>query len=255
MISQKTYLTRIFPIFVFIIYLSLIISRLLWPLDASEPYSDIWETISGLGDMEENPVGFYFFQIAMAFYGLIIFPIIPYIHPKLMAIGKKTGMVKMGTFWLTIGAVGMLLTGLIPDGIVEIPEWDKFHEITSGAGFGGVLFAAFFYFFPCKAAGDKINQKVLLLITLMWWISIIIFGISYGMAEFVIKEQNACDLGWYGPEWGECGVSGFYSFSVWERILFTIGLIYLALLVYMIPVQIPPTIKTDGGDTVTNQEI
>ena len=67
----------------------------------------------------------------------------------------------------------------------------------------------------------------------MWWICLIIFGIAYGYAEMVIKPTY--DLGWYSQEWGNAGISPFFSFAVWERILFCVALMYLWLLVYMVP--------------------
>jgi hypothetical protein len=237
MLSQKTILRIVFPLSIIIIFGCLIISRLLWPADSPKLYSDIWDTISGLGDMEDNPIGFIFFQIAMTLMGVLSIPVVLYVHPRLIGIAEKKGGVRLGSFWLLMGAIGFLLTGLIPDGVVTIPEWDKFHEITAGLGSLGIIFAAFFYFSPCKNAGEKINQKVLWIITAVWWIPIILTGIAYGLAELMVKEvwYAQCNLGWYGAEWGECGVSWFYSFAVWERVLFTVMVIYQLLLVKMIP--------------------
>jgi hypothetical protein len=228
-LTKQSYL-RLFYVSVAIIYGALLVARLLWPA-TSEPFSDIWETISGLGHMSDNPVGFYFFQLSMTMVGVMVIPMVFYIHPRIVK--YQRGNAVLGSFFLLIGGIGFLMTGLIPDGVVHIPEWDKFHEISAGLGFGGILFAAWFYFWPIRKAGDIFGRRVILFLLLLWWVPLILTGVSYGVAELVIKEQH--NLGWYGPEWGEAGVSGFFSFAVWERVLFTVMLVYLGALGYILP--------------------
>ncbi|HMB65279.1 MAG TPA: DUF998 domain-containing protein [Patescibacteria group bacterium] len=233
MLKKNTILKYIYPLSSFLILISLLIARFLWPSDSPEPYSDIWETISGLGNTELNPVGYIFFQIALTILGILILIITFYIHPQMLTLEKNQGQTKLGSFFLLLGGIGFVLTGLIPDGTIEIPGWDKFHELTSGLGAIGVLLAAFFYWLPTKNAKDKINQKYVKINIALWWIPLVLAGFAYGYAELVIKPRY--DLGWYGPEWGEAGVSGFYSFSVWERILFAVIIIYMGILVLMVP--------------------
>ena len=168
-LNRKNLTRIIYPVFFCCILLTLLVSRLMYPPDAPEPYSDIWETISGLGNTENNPVGYIFFQIALSLFGILIIPVLIYVHPRLMEIAKnKKTLVVLGSFFLALGSVGFILTGFIPDGTVTIPEFDKFHEITSGMGFLGVMFAAFFYFWPMVRSKQRINKKMLLAITLMW---------------------------------------------------------------------------------------
>jgi hypothetical protein len=237
MISQKTILTRLYPIAVIIIFGSLVIARVLWPTENAGTFSDVWETISGLGDMEDNPIGFILFQFAMTILGILILIVVFYVHPNLSKLVDRKGSVKIGSFWLLMGGLGFVLTGLIPDGVVKIPDWDKFHEITAGLGTIGVIFAALFYFRPVKKAGPQINQKLLWVITAVWWIPLLFTGIFYGIAELLVKEVwfESCHLGWYSERWGECGVPGYYSFAVWERVIFGIIVIYQGMLIKLIP--------------------
>ncbi len=230
MVSRNTLIKIIGPVLIALILITLFIARLLHTTEPV-PFDDAWHTISGLGNMERNPVGFYFFQASMVLVGILMIPVAMYVHPRLTHFHEN--FTRLGSFFMVMGAIGFILTGLIPDGVIEI---NKLHEITAGLGFGGVLFAALFYWFPLKNAENNINQKVSMLITLLWWIPLILTIITYGYAEFVIKDQF--NLGWYGPSWREAGISPFFSFSVWERVLFGVMLAYLELLPIMIPEDI-----------------
>jgi hypothetical protein len=175
-------------------------------------------------DSLEHLEPFIFFQIAMVISGVVIIPVAQEVKKTMIELQKANGII--GIIFLYLGAIGFLLTGLIPDDTLPIK---KLHEITAGLGFGGVLFAAFFLFWPSlKGINSIVDKRILISITLLWWIPLIIFIYAYGWAELVIKEQY--NLGWYSIEWEEAGVSPFYSFAVWERILYVIMFIYLWLL-------------------------
>ncbi|MCP4764296.1 MAG: hypothetical protein GY870_21155 [archaeon] len=233
-ISQKRNNNYLYPLMVISTFSCLLIARIMWPSDV-EPFSDAWETISGLGNIEINIPGFIFFQISMVSLGVGIFTTFLYVHSRLKEKSKILNF--FGAFCMLIGSLGIILTGLIPAGIIESIE--KSHEITAGLGFLGVLFASFFYFWAIKRNLEVYNHKLLNNITVIWWIGIILTIISYTMAELIIKPQilidQGIDLGWYGPEWGDAGVSIFYSFALWERVMFMIVIIYLGSLGYIIP--------------------
>ncbi len=231
MFSQKSFLKFFFPICAILVFAFLAIARFLWPA-TSPPYDDFWETISGLGDMVDNPQGFWFFQFSMVVVGVLIIPALLYCHPRLAKV--KKGLARFGSFWFFLGAVGFLLTGLIPNGVVPI---DKFHEICAGVGSVGVVFAAGLYGLVILKGREKIqvNRKLFLLIALMWWIALILLAFSFGYGQLVIEPPR--DLGWYGPDWGAAGVSVFFSFALWERVLFVIIVAYAGLIVVLIPEQ------------------
>ncbi len=227
MISQKHFLKFFFPICAVLIFGFLAIARLLWPA-TSPPYDDAWETISGLGDMVDNPQGFWFFQFSMVVVGILILPALLYCHPRLAKV--KKGLARFGSFWFFMGAVGFLLTGLIPNGVVPI---DKFHEICAGVGSVGVVFAAGLYGLVIIKGKVPVNRKLFIFISLMWWATIILLAFSFGYGELVIEPP--LDLGWYGPDWGAAGVSVFYSFALWERVIFVVIVVYAGLIVILVP--------------------
>ncbi len=224
MMQKETLLKRFLPLCFLLIAINLLIARVLYPPDSNRIFSDVWDTISGLGDMENNPIGWIFFQIAMVISGIVIIPVALNVQKIFLELQKGNGL--FGILFLYIGAIGFLLTGLIPDDTLPI---NKLHEITAGLGFGGVMFAAFFLFWASlKGMETKIDKKSLIIITILWWIPLILTIIAYAWAELVIKEQY--DLGWYGIEWGNAGISPFFSFAVWERILYVVMFAYLWLL-------------------------
>ncbi len=229
MFSRKTFLKIFFPICTILVFVFLAIARLLWP--ATSPlYNDLWETISGLGNTTENPQGFWFFQFSMVLVGILIIPALLYCHPRLVKVMKK--LTRFGSFWFFLGAIGFLLTGLIPAGMLSI---DKFHEICAGVGSVGVVFAAGLYGLVMIKGKAKIhvNRKLFLVIALMWWIPLILLAFSFGYGQLVIEPPR--DLGWYGPEWAAAGISAFFSFALWERVLFVIIVAYAALIVVLVP--------------------
>ncbi len=224
MIQKERLLKHVLPLCFLLIGLNLLIARVLYPPDSHKFYSDVWDTISGLGDMENNPIGWIFFQIAMVISGIAIIPVAIYVQKTFVTLQKGNGII--GILFLYIGSIGFLLTGFIPDDTLPI---NKLHEITAGLGFGGVMFAAFFLFWASlKGLDTKIDKKTLINITILWWIPLIITIIAYAWAELVIKEQY--NLGWYSIAWQEAGVSPFFSFAVWERVLYVVMFLYLWLL-------------------------
>ncbi len=180
--------------------------------------------------MVENPLGFWFFQFSMIVVGILIIPALLYVHPRLAKVMKK--LTRFGSFWFFLGAVGFLLTGLIPNGVVPI---DKFHEICAGVGSVGVVFAAGLYGLVIMKGKEKIkvNRKLFIVIALMWWMPLLLLAYSFGYGQLVIEPLH--DLGWYGPEWALADVSPFYSFALWERVLFVIIVAYTALVVVLVP--------------------
>ena len=86
MITKRTYNKILVPLTVLLLILSISLSRLLYGRGATNPevFSDIWCNISDLGDMENNPIGFLYFQIWGIVAGAYILHAIPSIHSDLM---------------------------------------------------------------------------------------------------------------------------------------------------------------------------
>jgi len=233
-----------------------------WGNPSAEPYSDFWETISGLGDWKQSPVGFIYFQFWGLVFGVFILHVIRYIHQNMMhfkeypiklfgikpILTRKKPIkfknhnlisftsedpIKIGTFFLLLAGIGFSLMGLVPDGVVT--SISKFHEISAGVGFGGIFFANAFYASVLDQAmrENKINKKLHILSQILWWFLIIGTIITFGIAELYYKPMY--DLGWYGPEWSEAGVPVIVSFPIWERIGFIVGCVYMGLIGFILP--------------------
>lgn len=86
MLNKKTYTRFLFPITVVLLIAFIAISRSLWGVGdpAPEVFSDYWETISGLGNMDHNPKGFIYFQLWGCVFGVFILHITRYIHDRMM---------------------------------------------------------------------------------------------------------------------------------------------------------------------------
>jgi hypothetical protein len=264
MLTKKVYNKVLFPITVALLIILIAIARVLWGygyygIPPLEPYSDWWETISGLGDWEQSPIGFIYFQFWGLVFGIFIIHILPYIHQRLAVYGdypfsygvplfdkimknfidkvkwKAINNVRRGSFFLMLGGIGFILMGFFPADALPV---EKLHEISAGVGFGGIFFANWFYTRVLYLASNdgRISRKLQVISQIMWWFLIIGTAVTYLIAELYYKEMY--DLGWYDTDWGDAGVPVIFSFPVWERIGFIIGCAYLGLLGYLLPAEV-----------------
>ncbi len=235
MFSKKTYLKIFYPICVILIFAFLAVARIIWPA-TSPPYSDLWQTISGLGDVEDNPIGFWFFQFSMLTVGVLLLPAIFYYHARLAK--AKKFVTSIGTLLFFIGAIGFLLTGFVPQHTLAnlFPEYadvyiiEKFHEITAIGGSGCIVFAAFFYGIVILKGKVPINRKLNIVIILMWWVPLII-GIACIGYGYIVYEELVDDAALalaLGAPW-------FVSLGLWERVIFCIIIAYAGLIVTALP--------------------
>ncbi|MBD3353300.1 MAG: DUF998 domain-containing protein [Candidatus Lokiarchaeota archaeon] len=231
-INQRVFNRYIVPISILLSLLMFLIARLLWPPE-SGVYADFYNSISGLGDTEDNPIGYIFFQIASCISACLFIPTLLYIHPKLKKLNKP--LTYIGSFFFFIGFIGFLLVGVIPDD--SIPALNeltggKFHEVCAILGVVGFLFASFFYFWPMKKdGGDQINQKLLNIRAIIVWSAIILTAVGYGLGVLLYEET----YGWCDESWAVAGISPFFSFGLWERVLFGIMFLSIAMTGYIIP--------------------
>lgn len=261
MLTKKIYNKILFPTTVVLLIILITIARLLWGykyygVTPQEEYSDWWHTISGLGDWEQSPIGFMYFQLWGIVFGVFIIHILPYIHQKMLIYRdypfsygfpiidkimknfvdkikwKAVENVKRGTFFLLLGGIGFILMGLIPNDATNI---NMLHEITAGVGFGGIFFANLFYsrVLGLASKDGKIDKKLHLISQLIWWFLIIGTAVTYLIAELYYKPLY--DLGWYDLDWGLAGVPVIFSFALWERIGFIVGCAYLGMMGYILP--------------------
>jgi hypothetical protein len=235
---QQKLTKLILPITFGVIFILLMIARIIYPnyVLPADAYNDWWDVISNLGDLEKNPIGFIFFQIAMAISGLIMIPTIIYVHPKLWKYSRLN--TALGTIFMILGVIGFLLVGLIPNDTLDI---EKFHEISAGVGFLGVAIACMFYFFAIKIRKIPVNLKLFNIMIIVWWTGILLTGIFFAIAS--LYYDPTYDLGWYNYEWGLAGVPVIFSFALWERVMYCIMFLALWAGVKMIPERTEDTKK------------
>jgi len=264
MLTKNVYNKVLFPVTVVLLIVLIAIARVLWGygyygIPPLEPYSDFWETISGLGDWEQSPIGYIYFQFWGLVFGIFIIHILPYIHQRVAAYGDKEFSygapfvdnimkvfiqkvkwkaienVKRGSFFLLLGGIGFILMGFFPADALPI---DKLHEISAGVGFGGIFFANFWYsrVLGIVSKEGAFSRKLYIVSQAIWLFLIIGTAVTYLIAELYYKELY--DLGWYDADWGVAGVPVIFSFPVWERIGFIIGCAYLGLMGYLLPAEV-----------------
>ncbi|HMF34491.1 MAG TPA: hypothetical protein VKK79_23920 [Candidatus Lokiarchaeia archaeon] len=236
--SQQTFLKRVYLPAAILIVAFLVIARLLWV--GTQPYYDWWETISGLyqpNDLAANPVGAYFFWAAMVTLGLIFFPTILYVHPRLSQYRMR--LTRLGSFWMAIGGIGFLLVGFVPQGTLDflLPSVgsggilhyivEKFHEVCTGMGVIGVLFGQIVYWIAIRNGKVPVNHKLDVLNICIWWGAFILGAISAGGAYLVFQTD------WTGQI--PLNISLFFTFGVWERIFYGLIVSYFGIIGLMIP--------------------
>jgi hypothetical membrane protein len=116
-------------------------------------YSITNEMLSALGsfDAKHNPQYFWFFSIAMIYCGLIMIPIMFYIHRRfknVSGLGATLGLV-----FFILACMAITLTGVFPYAhgkIIGDWQWKDFHMKTAGSiaiGFGiGIIIHAYLIF-------------------------------------------------------------------------------------------------------------
>ena len=264
MLTKNAYNKFLFPITVVLLIILIAIARVMWGfgyygVDPLEEYSDIWHTISGLGDWEQSPIGFIYFQFWGLVFGIFIIHILPYIHQRMASFGdepfsygapfvdnimknviaklklKAIHNVKIGTFFLLLGGIGFILMGFFPADALPIRG---LHEASAGVGFGGIFFANMWYsrVLGMVSKQGKVSRKLHIAMQAIWLFLIVGTAVTYLIAELYYKELY--DLGWYDIDWGEAGVPWIFSFAVWERIGFITGCAYLGLMGYLLPAEV-----------------
>ncbi|MBD3350539.1 MAG: hypothetical protein GF364_03535 [Candidatus Lokiarchaeota archaeon] len=130
MLTKKIYNRFLFPITVILLIILIIIARALYgwlPEGAEiailnpEPFSDWWDTISGLGNWEQSPIGYLYFQLWGLVFGVFLIHITRYVHDRMMIYRDKPIM--FYKVYLTTGRLRLsvyYLFGFIPIYFIHI---------------------------------------------------------------------------------------------------------------------------------------
>lgn len=213
--------------------ISLLISGLLFPTVFDWRYM----VISDLMSSTENSQGFLYASIGVAVCGILAIPLVGYLHRHLRVICRITTSV--GTCFLILGIIGMLLVGLIYDAPGQ-PA--RLHEYLAAIAFLGLLFCFFFYGWPMikdrmtRFHGRRqFNGRLMAISFGMLWFAFL--GTAGGA---LYTELALKDLGWTGLNWIDAGAPVLASFALWEWIVLFSILTNLLLLVAMIPEKVEP---------------
>jgi Protein of unknown function (DUF998) len=104
-----------------------------------EGYSLMNYTISTQGGIEDNPHGWWIYDIGVIIIGIVFIPFFTYIYQRL----KPTTLLlsKFAYFFALVGSIGFALLGVFPH------DFGFSHGIATGLAFGGFGASAFFTFF------------------------------------------------------------------------------------------------------------
>jgi hypothetical protein len=230
-LSKSTLLNRIIPITLIVIGVTTLISNLLFPT----AYDWRYMVISALTNAEDNPNGFWILSLGMTIAGFLLIPLPGYFQKRLGKICRGTA--GFGSFFFLIGIIGLILVGLLYEGM-GLP--DRTHENLALVAFVGLIFGCFFYGFPIlkdrllKYHGrQQFDMKLFVPGAIMMWV--IFFGMA-GSALYLEVVPN--DWGWVGIDWIGTRAPVLASFALWEWALFIALLVYLVLLIKLIPEKV-----------------
>jgi hypothetical protein len=216
---------------------------LLFPKD--HHFSIMTHTFSFLGSFAEyhNPEWWWFFTLAMVFWGLSLIPVVIYIHRRFTLISPIGA--RIAATLLMIGCVGIIGVGFFPDAhgkVIGDWEWTHLHmkaafTITAGFLFGiiahGILLLKDrFSGKPSVFDHGKIKWAYL------FWGSIfsvaMYFQIKWG---FVYAERKAAAKAAgepFGSAWSEA-MNTIYSFPLWENIVIYTLFIFIVWFTLLLP--------------------
>jgi len=232
-IPKALIIQKLLPLTLGILGITTLLSNLVFPT----AYDWRYMVISALTNAEDNPHGFWILSVGMTICGFLMIPFPGYLQKRFKMICRGTAAI--GTFFFTLGIIGLILVGLLYEGM-GLPN--RTHENLAVVAFLGLVFGIFFYGFPMmkdsipKYGGhQQFDKKWMIFGFAIMWFAVLGMGISAAYLELV---EN--DWGWVGIEWIELGAPVLASFALWEWTLFICLLTYLVILFKITPDQIIP---------------
>ncbi|MBN2154347.1 MAG: hypothetical protein JW839_23025 [Candidatus Lokiarchaeota archaeon] len=244
--SRNTMLTRLVPLILAVMLVTLFIAALMFPT----AYDWRYLVISALLSTEDNPFWNAFPALGMTVGGVLMIGFLGYYQKRLGKICRGTAGV--GTAFVLVAIIGLIGVGTVGQAGELIPEFhailedaglEKLHEYLAALGFLGVVFAAIFY--SCPVLKDRFQgAKQFNMRTFLAGLVPILVGVA-GLAlsslfnalvdwpEAMGNPANPAieDAGKY-PAW--------ISFAFWEWILFVGVVVYIVLLAVLVPESVIP---------------
>lgn len=244
-LSRHVLLKRVFPVAAGVFAFLLLLSYLLTPADFSRygPYSIFHNPISSLGHHRENPVGWLFFSLALAWIGCAIFPVGPYVYRRLAPVCRKTAA--LGLFFAVAASVGMVLIAFFP--AMDDPLWgsqtttiEDIHNVAAALAFGGWFLAALIWWGP--QIKDNIprwgGSKQVPLAHVLGSMALLLFAaLGTGISQLYVSLNDLHSMD-----------AGFLSWPFWEWTLLVALMGYIFWLVALLPAEFQdPGARETGG--------
>ncbi|HME56327.1 MAG TPA: hypothetical protein VKM55_29275 [Candidatus Lokiarchaeia archaeon] len=229
-ITKKTMLTRLIPLILAILGVTIFIANFVFPT----AYDWRYMVLSALSEPGDNPAGYLFPTIGMTIAGLLMIPFPGYYQKKLGKICR--GSTGVGSFFMIVAIVGMI--GLSTISLV-VTGIKNFHEILAGLAFIGIIFAGSFYGCPIikdNAKGAKqFNMRLFRISMIVMWSPVV--GMAASALYIAIVNPP---WSWTGFSWIAMGVPPWMSFAFWEWLLFVAVLAFVVMLAIMVPENVTP---------------
>nr|MDO8083165.1 hypothetical protein [Candidatus Sigynarchaeum springense] len=244
--SRKTLLTRLIPLILAVLLITLFVAGLMFPT----AYDWRYLVISALLSTGDNPFWSTFPAIGMTVGGVLMIGFLGYYQKKLGKICR--GTTGVGTAFMLIAIIGLIGVGTIGQAGELIPEFhailddiglEKLHEYLAALGFLGVVFTAIFY--SCPVLKDHFQgAKQFNMRTFLAGLVPILIGVV-GLA---LSSLFTALTDWGGPlgnpanpDIADAGkYPAFISFAFWEWILFVGVVVYIVTLAILVPENVVP---------------
>ncbi len=222
---------RFLPTIALIIFGFLLLAYILYPPELQ--YSFFSDTISGLGDFNESPLGWWGFSIAIWTLSISFFSLFLYMHRRLGVICRKTA--RFGTFFALVGCACLFLIGIFVDASVPLIgslEFTRVHIFFVIGGFGGLAIGVVTYgFIFLKDTFPRLggHQLIPRYRPLPAYLIILGFAMSLGVTQYL--------SGIYYP--GDWNAPGLLSLSFWEWMLLFGIIVWVFYITMILPEEIP----------------
>ena len=190
------------------LFLFLLISILLY----TPTYRITEHEISHLDDLVYNPVGLWFFKIAMIGSGLWFLPLVFYLYRQMRDYSKYFGTAS-GFFYIC-SALGMILIGFFPTYVSH-----QMHIVGAGFGFVGLLLSMLCTIIAIALSFKRNFDKLVLIVSIIFYVpflAVYIAAIILAGYPVLVSMKAGRGFGeftpdgWYLIEW-LMFLSGMYS--------------------------------------------
>ncbi len=231
-ISRRKMTTLLLPIVFIVYYGTMFLAILSYP----DVYDWRFMAISSIGDVNENPNGWYIFAVGIVTFSLSLIVIAGYLFRKLHVICQRTA--EIGTFFILLAALGNFLLGVV----LNIPENLIIHIIAAACYAIGLLFGYLCYWFimmkdrlPWFHGKRQFNRRLM-----DWALVMILFSLGGIVISQGIRVAIEGTLDFGGLDWIMRGEPYILSFGVWEWVLYTFLNIHLIFSICMVPEVVEP---------------